>query len=218
MTSREEKQQKRLAAVVLERLGGEHPDAGPRLRFSNPYQALVATILSAQTTDDQVNRVTPLFFEKFPDIATLARARSADVAEVIKSTGLYRSKAAHLVAAAKKIAGEHNGEVPGDLESLLKLPGVGRKTANVLLANAFGKPGLGVDTHVHRVANRIGLCSEKHPEGTEQRLKELIPEEDWGRAHHLLIFHGRRLCRARKPECPSCILRDICKSSPSSFK
>ncbi len=218
MASDEEKREKRLAAEVLKRLSRVHPDAGPRLHFSNPYQALVATILSAQTTDEQVNRVTSLFFKRYPDVTALARASVDEVADVIKSTGLYRSKAAHLVAAAQKIAAEHGGEVPSDLQPLLELPGVGRKTANVVLANAFGKPGLGVDTHVHRVANRIGLCSEKHPEGTEKRLKELIPERDWGRAHHLLIFHGRRFCRARKPECPSCVLRDICRSSPKAPK
>lgn len=207
------RQQKRLVAEVLKRLSQEHPDAGPRLHFSNPYQSLVATILSAQTTDQQVNRVTPILFERYPDIGSLAGAATGEVAEIIKSVGLYRSKAAHLVATAEMIVEEYGGEVPADFDSLLKLPGVGRKTANVLLANAFGKPGLGVDTHVQRVANRIGLCAEKRPEGTEKRLKELIPEEDWGKAHHLLIFHGRRVCQARKPDCPSCVLKDICKSA-----
>jgi endonuclease-3 len=203
----------KLTAAVLKCLRQAHPDAGPRLHFSNPYQALVATILSAQTTDEQVNRVTPLFFKKYPDIKALADAEVSHVEEIIKSVGLFRNKAAHLVAAARIILDEHKGEIPDDFDSLLKLPGVGRKTANVVLFNAFGKPGLGVDTHVHRVANRIGLCSEKHPEGTEKRLKELIPEQEWGEAHHLLIFHGRRVCQARKPECTSCTLREICKNA-----
>jgi endonuclease-3 len=202
---------RKLAAAVLNRLRQAHPDAGPRLLSSNPYQALVATILSAQTTDTQTNRVTPFLFKEYPDAQALAAANPAAVEKTIKSVGLYRAKAAHLVAAAKMIEDEFAGEVPADFQSLLKLPGVGRKTANVVLANAFGKPGLGVDTHVHRVTNRIGLCKEKHPAGTEKQLKELIPEEEWGEAHHLLIFHGRRFCRARKPECDACTLREICE-------
>ncbi len=214
MTLQNTDKQKKLTTAVLNHLRQAHPDAGPQLQFSNPYQALVATILSAQTTDEQVNRVTPLLFEKYPEVKDLAGASPTDVEEIIKSVGLYRSKAAHLVAAAKIILDEHQGKIPADFDSLLKLPGVGRKTANVVLSNAFGKPGLGVDTHVHRVANRIGLCSEKYPEGTEKRLKELIPEQEWGKAHHLLIFHGRRVCRARKPECISCTLRKICKNPP----
>ncbi len=203
---------KEFTAAVLDRLRQEYPDAEPRLIFSNPYQALAATILSAQTTDEQVNRVTPALFAKYPAIKDLAEANPADVEETIKSVGLYKSKAAHLVAAAKKILSDYQGKVPADFDSLLSLPGVGRKTANVVLYNAFGKPGLGVDTHVNRVANRIGICAEKHPEKTEKQLKELIPEDGWGEAHHLLIFHGRRCCRARKPECKSCILEGICKS------
>jgi len=204
---------KEFAKDVLDLLRQHYPDAGPRLVFSNPYQALVATILSAQTTDEQVNRVTPALFEKYPDVKALAEADPADVEDIIKSVGLYKSKAAHLVAAAQKILTDYQGKVPADFDSLLSLPGVGRKTANVVLFNAFGKPGLGVDTHVHRVANRIGLCETKKPEGTEKRLKEVIPEERWGEAHHLLIFHGRRCCRARKPECTACPLLDICKKT-----
>lgn len=214
MTDHDLERQKKLTASVLSHLRQAHPDAGPRLHFSNPYQSLVATILSAQTTDGQVNRVTPLFFQKYPDIETLAAADVSEVEETIKSVGLFRNKAAHLVAAARVVLDDYEGEIPADFDSLLSLPGVGRKTANVVLFNAFGKPGLGVDTHVHRVANRIGLCATKNPEGTEKRLKEIIPKEDWGQAHHLLIFHGRRICRARKPECASCTLQGICKSNP----
>lgn len=213
MSFQESRQQKKLAAEILKRLNREYPDAGPQLHFSNPYQALVATILSAQTTDQQVNRVTIPFFAKYPDIESLAGADLDEVAEIIRSVGLYRSKAAHLVAAAKMIIEEYGGKVPADFDSLLKLPGVGRKTANVILANAFGKPGLGVDTHVQRVANRIGICAEKRPEGTEKKLKELILEKNWGKAHHLLIFHGRLVCKARKPKCSCCVLKDICKSA-----
>ena len=201
---------KKIAVQVLQRLRQEYPDAGPRLKFSNPYQSLVATMLSAQTTDNQVNRVTPALFARYPAPQSLAEADVADVAGLIRSVGLYQTKAAHLVAAAGLIVQQYGGNVPDTLEALLTLPGVGRKTANVLLVNAFGKPGLGVDTHVHRVANRIGLSTSKDPAGAEKQLKEQIPEQSWGQAHHLLIFHGRQVCKARRPDCPSCILSDLC--------
>jgi endonuclease-3 len=200
----------RTTATVLERLLQEYPEAGPRLNFLSPYQALVATILSAQTTDAQVNRVTPALFARYPLVQSLASADADDVSEMIRSVGLYRAKAEHLVAAARLIMQQNGGVIPDTLAGLLTLPGVGRKTANVLLANAFGKPGLGVDTHVHRVANRLGLAAAKMPEGTEQQLKALIPEQEWGLAHHLFIFHGRRTCSARRPDCPSCVLNDLC--------
>lgn len=201
---------KRTAARILQRLRGAYPDAGPRLDFRSPYQALVATILSAQTTDSQVNRVTPALYARYPQVQALAEADAGDVAGMVRSVGLYRAKAEHLVAAARLIMQQYGGAVPDTLEGLLTLPGVGRKTANVLLSNAFGKPGLGVDTHVHRVANRLGLAAARAPEGTEQQLKALIPEREWGLAHHLLIFHGRQTCRARRPDCPSCVLYDLC--------
>ncbi len=203
--------QKELANKVLSRLKARYPEAGPLLRYSNPYQALVAVMLSAQTTDEQVNRVTPGVFARYPDIASLAQADVEDVAGIIKTVGLYHSKAANLVAAAKIITGEYGGQIPDSLEELMKLPGVGRKTANVLLAGAFGKPGLGVDTHVHRVANRVGLAASKDPACTEKQLKEIIPEQEWGKAHHLLIFQGRQACRAKKPDCEHCVLPDICR-------
>jgi endonuclease-3 len=201
---------KKTAARVLERLRQEYPDAGPRLNFLSPYQAMVATIISAQTTDFQVNRVTPAVFDRYPVVQSLGEANVEDVAEMIRSVGLYRAKAEHLVAAARLIVQRYGGVIPNTLEGLLTLPGVGRKTANVLLFNAFGKPGLGVDTHVHRVANRLGLATAKKPEDVEQQLKALIPEQEWGLAHHLLIFHGRQVCSARRPDCPSCTLHDLC--------
>ncbi|MGD0152477.1 MAG: endonuclease III [Thermacetogeniaceae bacterium] len=200
----------KIAAQVLQRLQQAYPDAGPRLRFNNPYQSLVAFMLSAQTTDNQVNRVTPALFGRYPVPQSLAEADVEEVAGLIRSVGLYQTKAKHLVAAASLIMQQYGGTIPDTLEALLALPGVGRKTANVLLANAFGKPGLGVDTHVHRVANRLGLAAAKLPESTELQLKMLIPEQKWGLAHHLLIFHGRRVCKARMPDCPSCILGDLC--------
>jgi endonuclease-3 len=203
--------------MVLERLRQAYPDAGPRLNFLSPYQAMVATIISAQTTDSQVNRVTPALFARYPWPQNLAAADAGDVAEMIRSVGLYRSKAAHLVAAARLIMQQYGGVIPDTLEELLTLPGVGRKTANVLLPNAFGKPGLGVDTHVQRVANRLGLATSKAPEGTEQQLKMSIPAPEWGLAHHLLIYHGRQVCSARRPNCPSCVLSDLCahKQNPA---
>ncbi len=204
---------KRTASRVLERLRQEYPDAGPRLNFLCPYQAMVATILSAQTTDFQVNRVTPALFARYPVTQSLAEAGVEDVAEMIRSVGLYHAKAKHLVAAARLIMQQYGGVMPDTLEGLLTLPGVGRKTANVLLSNAFGKPGLGVDTHVQRIANRLGLATARMPDGTEQQLKALIPEQEWGLAHHLLIFHGRQVCRARRPDCPSCVLNDLCASA-----
>jgi len=210
--------QKELANKVLSRLKARYPEAGPLLRCSNPYQALVAVMLSAQTTDEQVNRVTPGVFTRYPNIESLARADVKDLENIIKSVGLYRSKAAHLVAAAKIITEEYGGRIPDSLEELMKLPGVGRKTANVLLAGAFGKPGLGVDTHVHRVANRVGLAVSKDPAGTEKQLKEIIPEQEWRKAHHLLIFQGRQACRAKKPDCEHCVLPDICRSYQSREK
>lgn len=220
MAKDEKAKLKRTAARVLERLRQEYPDAGPRLNFLSPYQAMVATILSAQTTDFQVNRVTPALFARYPVTQSLAEADVEDIAEMIRSVGLYRAKAEHLAAAARLIMQQYGGVIPDTLEGLLTLPGVGRKTANVLLSNAFGKPGLGVDTHVQRVANRLGLATAKMPEGTEQQLKALIPEQEWGLAHHLLIFHGRQVCSARRPDCPTCVLNDLCayrsKTPPSA--
>jgi endonuclease-3 len=209
--ARDEKEKlKKTAARVLELLQQVYPDAGPRLNFLSPYQAMVATILSAQTTDFQVNRVTPALFARYPVVQSLAEAAAGDVAAMIRSVGLYRAKAEHLVAADRQIMQQYEGAIPDTMEGLLALPGVGRKTANVLLYNAFRKPGLGVDTHVHRVANRLGLATAKMPAATEQQLKALIPEQEWGLAHHLLIFHGRQVCSARRPVCPSCVLNDLC--------
>lgn len=203
-----------LAQETLCRLDAEYPTAGPLLKFVNPYQALVAIILSAQTTDRAVNRVTARLFADYPDIYALSSANLEDVAGIVQSVGLYRTKAAHLVETARQIKEKHGGKIPETFEELLQLPGVGRKTANVLLANAFGKPGLGVDTHVQRVANRVGLATSKDPAGTEKQLKESIPENNWGQAHHLLIFHGRQVCTAKKPHCDHCVLYDICKAIP----
>lgn len=203
------------ALNIINRLQEEHIEAGPRLVFSGPYQALVAIILSAQTNDHQVNRVTPRFYVRFPDPAALAEAHPEEVETYIKSVGLYHAKAANLVAAARMIVNEFAGVIPDNFEDLLRLPGVGRKTANVMLAAAFGKPGLGVDTHVLRVSNRLGLAHSKQPDAVENQLKAIFPPASWGSIHHLLIFHGRKVCTARKPQCSECVVADLC---PSSFK
>lgn len=202
-----------LADKIFVRLAAEHIEAGKRLIFSGPYQGLVAIVLSAQTNDHQVNRVTPRFFIRFPDAAALAAGPVEEVEEYIKSVGLYRNKAANLVAAAQAIINVHNGQLPSDFEALLSLPGVGRKTANVLLDTVFDQPGLGVDTHVLRVSNRLALSDSAQPDRVEQQLKALYPPTRWGKVHHLLIFHGRKVCTARKPHCTACVLADLCPSA-----
>lgn len=207
------KQQLIRAAEIYRRLEAEHIEAGRKLIFSGAYQALIAIVLSAQTNDHQVNKVTPRFYVRFPDSETLAAAQPKEVEDYIKSVGLFRTKAANLVAAARMIVAEFGGQIPSDFDDLLRLPGVGRKTANVLLATAFDQPGLGVDTHVLRVSNRLGLAASKQAEAVESQLKSLYPPELWGRVHHQLIFHGRKVCVARKPACSKCVLGDLCPSA-----
>lgn len=193
----------------MEALALCYPDARPELHFSNPYETLVATMLSAQSTDKQVNKVTPALFRDFPDVRSLAAAEPELIYSYVKSCG-FASKATNLVAAARKIVDEFEGEVPSSMEGLTSLPGVGRKTANVVLANAFNIPAMAVDTHVFRVSNRLGLAQANSVEKTEQQLMQVIPREDWNKAHHYLIFHGRRVCKARKPLCDICRLQALC--------
>lgn len=187
-----------------------HPEASCALKFKSVFQLLVAVILSAQTTDVSVNKVTPELFSKFPEAADLAAADPLEVQEIIKSIGLYKNKSKNIVKMAQMLVSDHNGEVPGDFDELVRLPGVGRKTANVVLAEGFGKARIAVDTHVFRVANRIGLTDGKDPAAVEEQLMERLPEDQWSRAHHLLIFHGRKVCHARRPECGQCLLNGIC--------
>jgi len=191
----------------LERL---YPDAGPELHFSDPYQTLIATILSAQCTDQKVNQVTPALFAAYPNAAALAKAEPTQIEPYIRLCGIYRNKARNMVAACRQIVAEHGGEVPGGMEALTALPGVGRKTANVVRANAFGAQAIAVDTHVFRVSNRLGLARAKDVLRTEEQLMEAIPRSDWSRAHHWIIYHGRRVCRAIKPDCPGCTLAALC--------
>ncbi|MFH1513074.1 MAG: endonuclease III [Bacillota bacterium] len=187
-----------------------YPDAKPELHFSNPYETLISVMLSAQSTDVQVNKVTPVLFQKYPDVRALAEAKVDDVFPIVRSCG-FQSKATNIIEATKLILIRHQGQVPDSMEALTKLPGVGRKTANVVLANAFFVPAIAVDTHVFRVSNRIGLADAKNVEETEKQLMRAIPRKDWIKAHHWLIYHGRRVCRARKPACEICAVGRYCK-------
>ena len=194
---------------ALAALEKAYPEAKAELNFSNPYETLVATILSAQCTDRQVNRVTPAVFARYPDAAAMAEAEETELYPMVKSCG-FKSKAGNIIAACRIIRDEYDGNVPTTREALMSLPGVGRKTANVVLSNAFGVPAFAVDTHVFRVCNRIGFCRTDTPEETEKKMTALIPEEKWGQAHHWLIWHGRRVCRAQHPLCGECPLRPWC--------
>jgi endonuclease-3 len=202
------------ASEVIARLKAEYPDARTELDWSNPLELLVATILSAQTTDVQVNRVTESLFAKYRKAEDYADADPDELEDDIRPTGFYRNKARSLRGMASVLVEEHGGEVPRTMPELVALPGVGRKTANVVLGNAFGtNEGIVVDTHVRRVSNRLGLAENRDPVKIEQDLMDVVPEEDRTIYSHLLIFHGRRVCKARKPDCPNCVLNDICPSA-----
>ena len=197
--------------AILAELKRLYPDAKPELNFSNPYETLVATILSAQCTDKQVNKVTPAVFARFPDAVSMAAASVEELYPMVKSCG-FKTKANNIIEACKLIALRHGGEVPSTMEELTALPGVGRKTANVVMANAFGVPAIAVDTHVFRVSNRLGLADADDVLKTELQLQKAIPKSDWSAAHHWLIYHGRRVCKAQRPLCETCTLRDMCKA------
>jgi endonuclease-3 len=194
---------------ILEKLEQMYPEAKAELVFSNPYEMLVATILSAQCTDRQVNKVTPAVFNRYPDPVSMASADVSDLYPMVKSCG-FSTKASNIISASRIIRDIYGGEVPHTMEELTKLPGVGRKTANVVLSNAFGIPAFAVDTHVFRVCNRLGLCKADNVAETEKQMTRIIPKEKWGQAHHWLIWHGRRLCKARNPLCRDCELKDLC--------
>jgi endonuclease III len=202
------------AVEVLARLRKAHPDAHCELDHETPLQLLMATILSAQCTDKRVNMVTPLLFRTYPSAKALADARQEELEQIIKSTGFFRNKAKSLIALGKVLVERHNGEVPCSMEDLVKLPGVGRKTANVILGNAFNRnEGVVVDTHVGRLSLRLGLSKQKDPVKVEQELMPLFPRDDWAMVAHVLIFHGRRVCDARAPKCDICTVNEICPSS-----
>jgi endonuclease-3 len=196
---------------VITRLKNEYPDAKTELNWENPLELLVATMLSAQTTDVRVNMVTERLFEKYRTAADYAGADPAQLEEDIRPTGFYRNKARSLRGMARALLERHGGEVPRTMAGLVALPGVGRKTANVVLGNAFGMDeGVVVDTHVRRVSGRLGLTEERDPEKIERDLIRVVPEGERTLFSHLLIFHGRRVCKARKPDCPGCVLSDVC--------
>jgi endonuclease-3 len=202
------------AAEVFSRLKRAHPDAHCELDHETPLQLLMATILSAQCTDKRVNMVTPGLFKRYPDAESLANARQEELEDVIRSTGFFRNKAKSLIALGKSLVERHGSEVPETMDELVKLPGVGRKTANVILGNAFNRnEGVVVDTHVGRLSARLGLTTEEDAEKIERVLMPLFPQNEWAMVAHVLIFHGRRVCDARKPRCEECSLSDICPSS-----
>jgi endonuclease-3 len=211
---RERVAEKRLRAEqVLVALDQGYPAAATELAFGTPFELLVATILSAQATDVSVNAATPALFAAYPDAAALSKASAEQVEPFIKTIGLFRNKAKNIVAAAKRIVDLHGGEVPEDYDALLALPGVGRKTANVVASNAFGRPAIAVDTHVGRLARRLKFSRNQDPNKVEKDLEKLFPQERWTFLHHSLILHGRRVCHARSPNCNACDLAALCPSA-----
>jgi endonuclease-3 len=203
-------QRRQKARDVVRLLKKQYPDAKCALHYENPLQLLVATVLSAQCTDTRVNMVTPALFQRYPDAEAFADADTGELETAIKSTGFFRMKARSIQESARRIVSEHGGKVPNTLEELVHLPGVGRKTANVILGNAFDTPGITVDTHVRRVSYRLGLTKQTDPEKIEHDLMEVIPRKEWTMFSHRVIFHGRQICIARKPKCDICILNKVC--------
>jgi endonuclease-3 len=201
------------ARLAVERLAQAYPEARTALEHENPFQLLIATILSAQTTDENVNAVTPILFARYPDARALAQADPAEVEQIIKPTGFFRAKTRAIIACSKALVERFAGQVPPRMEDLVTLPGVGRKTANVVLGVAFGIPGFAVDTHVTRLVARLGLTRQKDPVKIEAEVTKLIPPEQWTAFGLRLILHGRQVCTARKPNCPACVLNDFCPSS-----
>ena len=195
---------------VLELLYNTYPDAQCELKYNTAFQLLVSTILSAQATDKKVNEVTERVFKKYSTVNDFARLTQEELQMEIKEIGLYKNKSKNILSMSKTLINEYNGEVPSDRDNLMKLSGVGRKTANVVLSNVFNIPAIAVDTHVFRVTNRIGLANSSTVEKTELELMDEIPEEEWTKAHHALIFHGRRTCIARNPKCEICTVKDYC--------
>ena len=205
--------------AVVERFSAEMPAPQTELHYRSPYELLVAVILSAQCTDKRVNMITPALFEAYPDAEAMAKASPDDIFAYIRSCSYPNNKAKALAAMARKLVADFGGKVPDDIDALMSLPGVGRKTANVILSVVFSRPAMAVDTHVFRVAERIGLTTRsRNPLDTERKLVAGIPEELLGRAHHWLILHGRYVCKARKPECEGCFLADLCRYRETELK
>ena len=201
------------APEINRRLAQEYPDARCALDYDSPLQLLVATVLSAQCTDERVNSVTPELFARYPEAADYASAQRSDLESILRPLGFQRAKAGHLLGIGEKLVADFQGEVPRTVKELTSLPGVGRKTALVVLGNAFGIPGLTVDTHFGRLMQRLGLTGEKTPVKIERDIAQLVPEEEWTMFSHRVIFHGRQVCHARTPECEACVLRDMCPAA-----
>lgn len=196
---------------ILNELAKLYPDAAPALHYKTPYELLVAVILSAQCTDERVNKVTAELFKKHNTPLTMLELTQDELEKYIFSCGFYHNKAAHILSASRDIMEKYNGEVPSEHAQLKTLAGVGQKTANVVYAVAFGGDAIAVDTHVFRVSNRLGLAHGKTPDKVEEGLKAVIPQELWSKAHHYLIYHGRRVCHSQRPDCPNCTLKDLCE-------
>lgn len=206
------KMEKNIAREILDILEKTYPDARILLNYRSPFELLIATILAAQCTDERVNRVTSYLFKKYPDVQSFASAKQDVLENDIKPTGFYRNKAKNIIACSSKLLKRYNGIIPRSIDKLIELPGIGRKTANVVLANAFGKQAIAVDTHVLRVSQRIGLASsKKKPDEIETRLNTIFPHDKWTKTTHLLSFHGRRICIARKPLCGRCPIFIYCE-------
>jgi endonuclease III len=216
--TRKSPSQKQRALAILARLQRLYPDATCSLNYSTPVQLLVATILSAQCTDERVNKVTPALFARFPDAASLANADLEELENLVRSTGFYRNKAKNIQAACRKIVSEFDSVVPNQMEQLLQLPGVARKTGNVVLAHAYGiNAGVTVDTHVKRLSQRLGLTKFSDPIRIEQDLMKLLPQPDWENWSIRLIYHGRAICKARSPLCSACELSDLCPTGKKTL-
>lgn len=207
-------QAKERIGEIIRRLRKAYPHSRTALHFETPLQILVATILAAQCTDEKVNQITPILFKKFPTAEALAQAKQEEIEAIIKPTGFYRNKARAIISAARKIVSDFGGQVPDNMKDLITLPGVARKTANIVLSSAFHKAeGIAVDTHVRRLAYRLGLSRQKDPNKIEQDLMALVPKADWINFNYMLVDHGRQICQARKPLCPQCFLQDLCPSA-----
>ena len=209
---------KKIALEVSERLIEEYPNPKPALKFNTPYELLVAVILSAQCTDERVNKVTVELFKVADTPEKMVALGAEELEKYIFSCGLYRSKAEHIISASESIVRDYGGKVPENIEDLRKLGGVGRKTANVVASVAFGQDAIAVDTHVFRVSARIGLAKGKNPLETELKLMKILPKNLWSRMHHALIYHGRQTCKARNPECERCVIKDICEAAKRENK
>lgn len=202
-----------IAATVNELLAAAYPDARCELDYSTPLELVIATVLSAQCTDKRVNQITPQLFRRYPTAADYARARPADLEAILRPLGFQRAKAKHLIGIGEKLIADYDGQVPQGLDDLVALPGVGRKTALVVRSNAFGLPGLAVDTHVARVTTRLGLTAASSPLAIEKDLCSALAPEEWTAFSHRVIFHGRRVCHARNPECDRCVLSQVCPAA-----